>query len=58
MLPDPTGLKEFGQAARRLLDHQAEATRLGLAAHAYVREHYLGDVHLVRYARLLGMLSS
>jgi len=57
LLPDPTDLKAFGLAVRLLLDDQAEATRLGLAAHAYVRDHYLGDVHLVRYAKLLDSLS-
>ena len=58
LLPDPTDLKAFGRAARLLLDDQAEATRLGLAAHAYVREHYVGDLHLVRYAKLLRTLYS
>jgi trehalose synthase len=57
LLPDPTDLTAFGQAARGLLDDRAEATRLGLAAHAYVREHYLEDIHLVRYAQLLGTLA-
>ena len=56
LLPDPTDLKAFGQAARLLLDDQAEAARMGLAAHAYVRENYLGDVHLMRYAKLLSTL--
>ena len=56
LLPDPADLQAFGQAARLLLDDQAGAGRLGLAAHAYVRENYLGDVHLLRYARLLGTL--
>ena len=58
LLPDPTDLKAFGRAVRLLLGDQAEAARLGLAAHAYVHDHYLGDVHLVRYARLLGILAS
>jgi len=58
LLLDPTDLKDFGRAVRLLLDDQAEAARLGLAAHANVREHYLGDVHLVRYARLLGALNA
>jgi hypothetical protein len=31
---------------------------MGLAAQAHVREHYLGDTHLIRYARLLGTLNS
>jgi hypothetical protein len=30
----------------------------GLAAYAHVRENYLGDVHLLRYATLLGTLIS
>jgi trehalose synthase len=58
LLPDPADLKAFGQVARRLLDDRAETSRLGLAAHAYVRANYLGDLHLLRYARLLGTLIS
>ena len=56
LLPDPADLKAFGLAARLLLDDRAEATRMGQAAHAYVREDYVGDIHLMRYARLLGAL--
>jgi trehalose synthase len=56
LLPDPTDLEAFGQAVRLLFADQAKATRLGLAAHAYVRENYLGDIHLMRYAQLLGAL--
>jgi trehalose synthase len=56
LLPDPTDLQAFGQAASRLLGDRAEAARLGLAAHEHVREDYLGDIHLMRYARLLGTL--
>jgi len=58
LLPDPTDLQAFGRAVRLLLADQAEATRLGLAAHAYVRDHYLGDIHLLRYASLLTSLVS
>jgi hypothetical protein len=29
---------------------------MGQTAHAYVRENYLGDIHLMGYARLLGAL--
>ena len=57
LLPDPTDLTAFGQAVRLLLADQAEAARLGLAAHAFVRENYLGDIHLMRYAELLGTLT-
>jgi trehalose synthase len=58
LLPDPADLPAFGQAVRFLLGDPAEATRLGLAAHAHVRENYLGDIHLLRYAKLLGTLIS
>ena len=57
LLPDPADLRAFGRAASHLLTDRAEATRLGQAAHAYVRENYLGDIHLMRYARLLGTLT-
>jgi trehalose synthase len=57
LLPDPNDLEAFGRAARLLLTDHAQATQLGQAAHAYVREHYLGDVHLMRYAALLSSLS-
>ena len=56
LLPDAADLKAFGAAARLLLDDQAQATRMGQAAHAHVRGQYVGDVHLLRYARLLGTL--
>jgi trehalose synthase len=56
LLPDPADLQAFGKAVRLLLGDQAETARRGLAAHAYVRENYLGDIHLMRYARLLGTL--
>ena len=29
---------------------------MGQAAHVYVRENFLGDVHLLRYGRLLSTL--
>ena len=56
LLPDPADLTAFGSAARLLLGDPDQAARMGQAAHAYVREHYVGDVHLLRYARLLGTL--
>jgi trehalose synthase len=56
LLPDPADLTAFGTAARLLLGDQAQAARMGLAAHAHVREQYVGDVHLLRYAGLLGTL--
>ena len=58
LLPDPADLRAFGQAARRLLADQAEVARMGQAAHRHVRENFLGDIHLMRYAQLLGALIS
>ena len=57
LLPDPADLAAFGAAARRLLGDQDQATRMGQAAHARIREQYLGDTHLLRYAQLLGTLT-
>ena len=54
--PDPADLAAFGAAARLLLADQDQATRMGQAAHAHVCEQYIGDVHLLRYAKLLGTL--
>jgi trehalose synthase len=56
LLPDPRDLKAFGVAVRELLDDPAEADRMGQAAQAYIREHYVGDVHLLRYADLFGSM--
>jgi trehalose synthase len=56
LFSDPADLAAFGAAARLLLDDQDQATRMGKAAHAHVREQYLADVHLLRYARLLRIL--
>jgi trehalose synthase len=56
LLPDPTDLSAFGRAVRTLLDNPGLAARLGAAAHEYVRAHYVGDQHLLRYAELFGTL--
>lgn len=56
LLPDPTDLAAFGAAVRRLLTHPERARRMGEAARAYVRDHYVGDVHLLRYAELFATL--
>ena len=58
LLKDPRNLGEFGAAVRVLLDNQGEASRMGRAGQAYVSEHYVGDLHLLRYARLFGAMLS
>ncbi len=50
LLPDPTDLADFGSKVSYLLDHKDEAERLGRAGKAYTREHFIGDVHLLRFA--------
>jgi trehalose synthase len=56
LLADPTDLAAFGAAVRRLLDQPDVAGRMGAAAKAYVADHFVGDLHLLRYAELFGTL--
>ena len=56
LLPDPTDLAAFGAAVRLLLGDGAAATRMGKAARAHIRENFVSDVHLLRYAGLLRTL--
>jgi trehalose synthase len=56
LLPDPTDLSAFGLAVRTLLDDRDLADRMGAAAREHVRTHYVGDLHLLRYAELFEFL--
>lgn len=56
LLPDPLDMPPFGSAVRRLLDDPDRASRMGTAARAYISEHYVGDLHLLRYERLFSAL--
>ncbi len=56
LIPDPTDLSSFGRAVRMLLDDPELAGQMGAAAHEYVRDHYVGDLHLLRYAELFTSL--
>jgi trehalose synthase len=58
LLRDPADLAAFGAEVRMLLDDPDGAGRLGVAAQAHIREHFLGDVHLLRYARLFETVMS
>ena len=58
LLPDPRDLAAFGAAVRRLLDQPGEASQIGRAAHSHIAQHYVGDLHLLRYAQLFGALIS
>ena len=45
LLPDPRDGAAFGAAVRRLLDDPGQASQMGRAARAHVREQYVGDLH-------------
>ena len=46
-------LAAFGSAVRRLLDSPDDARLMGKAGKEYIRENYLGDHHLARWAQLI-----
>jgi trehalose synthase len=56
LISDPTDLATFGQAVRTLLDDPGLADQMGAAAQEQVRTHYVGDLHLLRYAELFTSL--
>jgi trehalose synthase len=58
LLPDPRDLDAFAAALRELLSDPDRASRVGKAGQAYIGEHYVGDMHLLRYASLFGALIS
>jgi trehalose synthase len=56
LLPDSTDLPAFGKAVRELLDRPDLAEQIGAAARVHVRDHFIGDIHLLRYAQLFNTL--
>jgi trehalose synthase len=50
LLPDPHDLATFGADVKWLLENRADAERMGAAGRAYTREHFVGDLHLNRFA--------
>ena len=53
LLPDPADLTAFGSAVRQLLDSPDDAERMGKAGQERIREHFVGDRHLLRWAQLI-----
>jgi trehalose synthase len=53
LLRDPGDLAAFGSEVSSLLDHSQEAEQMGAAGKGYTREHFVGDVHLLRFAELV-----
>ena len=58
LLEDPTNLAAFAQAVAGLLERPNEISRLGARARQHVLDGFVGDIHLVRYARLMESLVS
>ena len=58
LLDDPRDLDAFASHLNRLLQDPALGGRLGAAARQRVRDHFLGDRHLVQYVELFDRLLS
>ena len=56
LLADPADLAAFGSAVRQLLDNPGKAERMGKAAQEHIREHYVGDRHLLQWTQLIDAL--
>ncbi len=56
LLTDPTDTDGFGTTLSGLLADSERLQAMGAAAHQRVREHFLGDRHLLQYAALLEQL--
>ncbi|GAA0808207.1 glycosyltransferase [Spirilliplanes yamanashiensis] len=52
LVGDPADLAAFGAAVRDLLRDPAAREAMGAAAHEHIRAEFVGDQHLMRYARL------
>jgi trehalose synthase len=53
LLPDPKDLAAFGADITWLLTHPDEAERMGAAGKERVREHFVDDVHLLKFAEVV-----
>ena len=56
LLDDPEDLDGFAGLVRSVLEDDSLALRLGSAARERVREHFLGDRHLIQYVDLFDRL--
>jgi len=53
LLEDPADLDAFGDTLASLLERPDEIARLGQRARRHVLDGYVGDMHLIRYAKLI-----
>jgi trehalose synthase len=58
LVSDPRNLAGFGRAVAGLLNVPQPAGRIGVAAQARIRRHFLAPHHLGRYFELIGRLLS
>ncbi len=58
LLHDPTDLRAFAAATRRLLGDPAERERIGRRAHAWVHEQFLPDRHLEQWTKVIDRLAA
>lgn len=58
LISDPRNLLDFGSAVLSLLGDPERAQRIGTAAHARIRDHFLGPRHLARYFELIHQLGA
>lgn len=56
LLHDPSDLDGFGDLLVKVLADDELAARIGAGAHERVRDHYLGDRHLMQYVDLFEQL--
>jgi trehalose synthase len=56
LLSDPRDPREFGNSLAELVHDVDRASRIGVAAHASVQEHFLGSQHLGRYFEVISRL--
>jgi trehalose synthase len=55
-LEDPTDLDFFGDVVRELLENSERISEFGRNAHRHVLDGFVGDQHLMAYARLMQSL--
>jgi trehalose synthase len=58
LLPDPKDLAAFGDDVRWFLTHPDEAEQMGAAGKEYIREHFVGNVHLLKLAEVVEPLTA
>lgn len=56
LLDDPADVDEFGRTLRALLADPVRIEEMGAAAHNHIRQHFVGNAHLLRWIAVVGDL--